>query len=279
MKKNIQIIKPKKNWFDIDFVELFYYRDLIFFLVRRDFVTFYKQTILGPLWYLIQPLIQTILFTVIFGRLAQISTDGAEPFLFYMCGSVIWGYFSICVVNNSNTFISNINIFSKVYFPRLIVPISNVIISLVQFIIQFILLICFLLYFSLNGTPIDINLNIIFLPILLMHVALLSFGFGILFSSITTKYKDLKYVLTFGIQLWMFATPIVYPLSIVPKEYIWLAVLNPMAPVVEAFRSIVISSSELNLYHYSLSLIITILICFLGLILFSRIEKSFIDTI
>ena len=273
------IIKPKSNIFEFNYREIYHYRDLIFLFVKRDFVTFYKQTILGPLWYIIQPLINTLIFTIIFGNLAKISTEGVPPFLFYFAGNVIWGYFAICLSTTSNTFVGNKDIFSKVYFPRIIVPISNVIIGLMQFIIQFILFLCFLFYFYYLGLEIELNLSLFFIPLLLLNVALIGLGFGLLISSLTSKYRDLTFVMGFGVQLWMYATPIVYPLSIVPEKYRILISLNPMTSVVECFRQIFYQESIIELKYIITSLIITVLICFIGIVFFNKTEKNFLDTV
>ena len=203
------VIKPKTGWFDIHLGELYRYRDLIYMFVKRDFVTFYKQTILGPLWYIIQPLVNTLVFTIIFGKIAKISTDGIPPFLFYMAGTVVWGYFAACLTGTSNTFVSNAGIFGKVYFPRLTVPVSNVIIGLLQFGIQFVLFLGFLIYFIWRGAEIHPNYFIFAMPLVLLQMAILGLGFGILISSLTTKYRDLTFAMGFGVQLWMYATPVV----------------------------------------------------------------------
>ena len=212
------IISSNKNFLFLNLKEILKYKDLIFLLVKRDFVVFYKQTILGPLWYILQPLINTIIFTIIFGNIAKIPTDGLPPFLFYMSGNVIWMYFSTCLTLTSNTFISNTHIFSKVYFPRLTIPISFVIISLLQLFIQLIIFICFIIYYSIDLEIFNFSINLLYLPLLILLTAFISIGFGILISSLTTKYRDLTFVLSFGVQLWMFATPIVYPLSLVNQR-------------------------------------------------------------
>ena len=273
------VIKPKTSWFEINFTELFKYKDLILLLVKRDFVVFYKQTILGPLWYIIQPLVNTIVFTIIFGKLAKISTDGIPPFIFYMSGTVVWGYFALCVTLTSNTFNQNKDIFGKVYFPRLTVPVAHVIISLLQFAISFFIFISFLIYFKVSGSLININIYVLFLPLIILQMAILGLGFGILISSLTTKYKDLTFVMSFFVQLWMYATPIVYPLSIVPEKYRIISVLNPMTSVVECFRGAFLGVTSIELNHILISLIFTIFIFFIGILLFNRIEKSFMDTV
>ena len=249
--------------------------------VKRDFVTFYKQTILGPLWYLIQPLVNTIVFTIIFGKLAQISTDGTDPFIFYMSGTVIWGYFATSLTTNSTIFLSNSNIFGKVYFPRYTVPIANTIIALLQFITQFFLFLSFYIYFLLNGAELNFKLHLIilFLPLILIQTSMLGIGFGSIFSSLTTKYRDLTFVLSFGVQLWMFATPIVYPFSIIPDKYRILASVNPMTSVVESFRYLFFGVSEIELIHIIISSLVTFFIFIYGYLIFNKVEKNFMDTI
>ena len=272
-------IKPNIGWFEINIKELFHYRDLIWLFVKRDFVTFYKQTILGPIWYIIQPLINTIVFTIIFGNLAKISTDGIPPFIFYLTGTVAWSYFASCITLTSNTFNKNADIFGKVYFPRIAIPIANVIISLLQFFIQFTVFLLFLVYFKSQGSLIYPNIYILALPLIILQMAVLGLGFGILISSLTTKYKDLTFVMSFFVQLWMFATPIVYPLSIVPEKYKFYVALNPMTSIVETFRGAFLGVSSIELTHILISVLFTISIFFLGLLLFNRVEKSFMDTI
>jgi len=273
------IIKPKTGWFDIHLGELWTYRDLIGMFVKRDFVTLYKQTVLGPLWYFIQPLFTTIVFTIIFGKVAKIPTDKIPPFIFYMSGTVIWAYFSACLSKTSDTFNTNARIFGKVYFPRLTVPISSVIISLLQFSIQFLLFLAFYFYFKNKGAPIHSGIWILALPILLIQMALLGLGIGILVSSLTTKYKDLRIVMGFITQLWMYGTPIVYPLSLVPD---WLRpwyVLNPMVAVVESFRYAFLGSATIQWSYVGVSWLVTIFMLFLGIVMFNRIEKTFMDTV
>lgn len=273
------VVKPKTGWFDINLGELYRYRDLIYMFVHRDFVTFYKQTILGPLWYIIQPIVNTLVFTIIFGKLANISTDGTPPFLFYMAGTIAWSYFAACLNATSNTFVQNAGIFGKVYFPRLAVPISHVIISLLQFGIQFVIFLGFLIWFLLQGADVKPNYFILIIPFVLFQMAILGLGFGILISSLTTKYRDLTFVMSFGIQLWMYATPIVYPLSIVPERYRMLVALNPMTSVVECFRSAFLGVSSIEPVHIAISASVTLLVLFFGVIMFSRIEKTFMDTV
>lgn len=273
------VIKPKTGWFDINLKELWFYRDLVVMFVKRDFVTLYKQTILGPLWYIIQPLVTTLMFTIIFGRVAKIPTDEVPPFLFYMAGNVMWGYFAASLTATSNTFTNNAAVFGKVYFPRLTVPLATVILNFLQFGIQFILFLGFYWYFITKGAPIDPNGWICGMPVLLLQMALLSFGLGVLFSSMTTKYKDLRFAMTFVIQIWMYATPIVYPLSQVPETYrLWYSI-NPMVAIVESFRYAFLGSGVLELSHIGISWTVTLVILFCGIVLFSRIEKTFMDTV
>jgi len=273
------IIKPKTGWFDIDLAELWKYRDLINLFIKRDFVTFYKQTILGPLWYIIQPLFTTIVFTIIFGRVAKIPTDNIPPFLFYMAGNVVWGYFATSLTQTSNTFNANAGIFGKVYFPRLTVPISVVIVNFLQFFIQFFLFLGFYFFFMIKGAPIHPKIWIGAIPLILLQMAFLSFGIGILLSSMTTKYKDLRFAMGFLLQLWMYATPIVYPLTQVPD---WLRpyyVLNPMVSLVECFRYAFFGTSAIQLSHICLSWAVTAVFFLSGIALFNRIEKTFMDTV
>jgi lipopolysaccharide transport system permease protein len=273
------IIRPVSGWFDIHLGELWRYRDLIMLFVRRDFVAVYKQTILGPLWFLIQPLFTTIVFTIIFGRIAKIPTDGLPQILFYMSGVVAWNYFAGCLNKTSDTFVGNAHLFGKVYFPRLTVPISIVISNLVTFGIQFILFLCFFLYFYLNGANITMRPLVLITPLLILQMAALGLGFGIIVSSLTTKYRDLTQLVGFGVQLWMFATPIVYPTSRIPAKWQWIIALNPMAPIIEIFRYAFLGAGTIIPWQIALSLSVTMLVLLIGIVIFSRIEKSFMDTV
>jgi lipopolysaccharide transport system permease protein len=242
-------------------------------------VSVYKQTILGPLWFLIQPLFTTVIFTVIFGKVAKIPTDGLPQPLFYMAGVVAWSYFSGCLNKTSNTFVGNAGIFGKVWFPRLTVPISNVISSLVSFGIQFALFLCFLLYYYTAGTSVRITPLVLLAPLLILQMAALGLGFGIIVSSLTTKYRDLTHLVGFGVQLWMYATPVVYPISQIPPKWQWVIALNPMSPVIEVFRYIFLGAGTVNGFQIGMSILTTFLVLFIGIVLFSRIEKSFMDTV
>jgi lipopolysaccharide transport system permease protein len=273
------IIGPERGWFNFDFPELWRYRDLILLFVRRDFVAMYKQTILGPLWFFLQPLFTTVIFTVVFGNIARIPTDGAPPFLFYLAGNVCWGYFSGCLIATSDTFSGNASIFGKVYFPRLAVPISIVISNLFKFLIQFALFGFFSAFYYAKGADVRPTLWIATLPLLLLQMGLLGLGCGILVSSMTTKYRDLTLLTGFGVQLWMYATPVVYPLSQVPERYQWVVALNPMTAVVEGFRGAFIGAGGCHVQVALTGAMVTLLILLAGLAMFSRVEKTFMDTV
>jgi len=275
------VIGPKRGWFDLRLKDIWLYRDLVFHFVRRDFVAFYKQTILGPLWYIIQPLLTTLVFTVIFGKVARIPTDNIPPFIFYLSGTVAWGYFSNCLKETSDTFITNSKIFGKVYFPRLTVPLSVVIINMVKFGIQFLLFLGFLVYFIAGSAPVKPkpNLYILLLPVLLLQMAILSLGAGILISSMTTKYRDIKFLVGFGLQLWMYATPVVYPVSVVPERFRFFYMLNPIASIVETFRHAFLGTGMVNGVEILISWGVTMLLLFSGIILFNRVDKTFMDTV
>ncbi|TSK08986.1 MAG: ABC transporter permease [Geobacter sp.] len=274
-----KVIRPRNGWFDVDLREIWRYRDLIALFVWRDFVAVYKQTILGPLWYLIQPLLTTLVFTVIFGSVAKLPTEGIPPFLFYFSGVVAWRYFADCLNNTSNTFVGNAHLFGKVYFPRITVPVSVVISSLVAFAIQFLLLLLFFAYYRWSGAPVQPHPLLLILPLLVAQMAALGLGFGIIVSAMTTRYRDLTHLVAFGVQLWMFATPVVYPASSVPAKWQWLLVVNPMAPVVEMFRYASLGTGTVSLANWAVSLLTTAAVLFAGVLLFSRVEKTFMDTV
>lgn len=273
------VIEPQRGWLDLRLGELWRYRDLVMLFVRRDFVSVYKQTILGPLWYLIQPLLTTIVFTVIFGNIASLPTDGLPPFLFYLSGTVIWSYFAECLNKTSVTFISNAGLFGKVYFPRLAVPVSILISNLISFAIQFGLFLVFAGYFWLQGAEVHPNLWVLATPLLLLMMAGLGLGFGIIVSSLTTRYRDLRFLVTFGVQLWMYATPVIYPVSSIPEQYQPLILANPLTPIVEAFRYAFLGAGSVVIIHLLYSIIFILCTVFIGTLLFNRVERSFMDTI
>jgi lipopolysaccharide transport system permease protein len=273
------IIRPKVGWFDFNMKELWQYRDLILLFVRRDFVSVYQQTILGPLWFIIQPLLTTVMFTIVFGNIANIPTDGLPHLLFYLSGTVTWSYFSECLNKTSNTFIANAGIFGKVYFPRLSVPVSIVISNLIAFALQFSIFLCFLIYYIIKGNTVIPNSMILFTPILILMMALLGLGLGIIISALTTKYRDLRFLVNFGIQLFMYATPVIYPLSVIPEKYrVWILV-NPMTSIVETFRYAYLGKGAFEWNYLGISAIFTLCILFVGIMLFSKIEKTFMDTV
>ena len=273
------VILPKVGWFDVDFKELWRYKDFILLFVRRDFVAIYKQTILGPLWFIIQPLLTTIMFTIVFGNIAKISTDGLPKMLFYLSGTVTWSYFVSCLNSTSDTFIANAEIFGKVYFPRLAVPISIVISNLISYGLQFAFFLCFLTYYLILRSDIHPNLTILLTPVLLVIMAGLGLGLGIIISSLTTKYRDLRFLITFGVQLFMYATPVVYPVSVVPDKYKPFILANPMTPIIETFRYAYLGNGAFSWSYLGLSAATTIVILFIGLMMFGRVEKTFMDTV
>ena len=273
------IIKPKTGWFDINLKELIQYKDLIVMFVKRDFKTMYKQTILGPLWIIINPLMTTLMFTVVFGNIANISTDGMPQIVFYMLGTTVWTYFSSCLTKTSSTFTGNAAIFGKVYFPRLVTPISTVISGLINFGVQFLMFLGFMAYFMIKGSPIEPNLWILITPLLLVQLAALALGFGIIISSMTTKYRDLAVLVGFGVQLWMYATPVVYPASQIGGKLKTLMMLNPVSPIVESFRYAFLGSGSIPWNYLGISVVTTLVVLFAGVVLFSRVEKTFMDTV
>ena len=273
------IIKPKTGWFDINLKELVQYKDLIVMFVKRDFKTMYKQTILGPLWIIINPLMTTLMFTVVFGNIANIPTDGMPQIVFYMLGTTVWTYFSSCLTKTSSTFTGNAAIFGKVYFPRLVTPISTVISGLINFGVQFLMFLGFMAYFMIKGSPIEPNLWILITPLLLVQLAALALGFGIIISSMTTKYRDLAVLVGFGVQLWMYATPVVYPASQIGGKLKTLMMLNPVSPIVESFRYAFLGSGSIPWNYLGISVVTTLVVLFAGVVLFSRVEKTFMDTV
>jgi len=273
------VIESKSSLFELKLNSLAHYLDLLVLFVKRDITVTYKQTILGPLWFFIQPILTTIIFTFVFGKIANISTDGIPQPLFYMCGIVIWNFFADCFNKTSNTFTQNASIFGKVYFPRLISPLSIVISNLLKFLIQFSLFIFLYVFYGLNGSFMHVNLSILLLPLLIFIMATLGLGLGVIFSSLTTKYKDLTFLIQFGVQLLMYATPVIYPLSSISEKYKTLILLNPISSVVETFKYIFFNKGEISLLWLIYSLIITLVIFFLGIIVFNKTEQTFMDTV
>jgi len=274
-----EIIEPHGHIFDLKLKELWKYRDLIYLFVHRDFVAQYKQTILGPAWHFIQPLFTTITFTIIFGKIAQISTDGVPPFIFYMAGTVIWTYFSGVLTATSGTFTGNAGIFGKVYFPRLAVPVAHVVSKLIAFAIQFVFFLFFLGYFIWKGSDIHPNIWIIATPLLLLMMAGFGFSLGIIISALTTRYRDLTVLVGFGVQLLMYASPVIYPLSALSEEWRFWMGLNPIAPIIELFRYAYLGAGSLNLLMLGTSFLIIAVILFIGILIFNRTERTFMDTV
>lgn len=273
------IIKPKRAWFDLNLKELFRYRDLIMLFVRRTFVSQYKQTILGPAWAVIQPLLTTVVLTVVFGNIAGLAPSGVPTFAFYLCGSVAWTYFSSCLTSTSTTFTANAAIMGKVYFPRLVMPVSSVISQLISFAIQFCFFLIFWVYYIISGANIHPNAYIVMTPLFLLHLAMLSLGVGIVISAMTTKYRDLAMVVGFGVQLWMYATPVAYDISVIPDKFLSLYMLNPVTPIITMFRYAYLGVGEPCMPFYAISFAVTLAVLFIGILMFNRVEKTFMDTV
>lgn len=275
-----EIISPKTGLFDVKLAELWRYRDLIMLFVRRDFVSTYKQTILGPIWFFIQPLFTTLIFTLVFSQIARLSTDGLPPILFYLSGVTLWTYFSDCFSKTSNVFVANAGIFGKVYFPRLTSPVSIIISNLIKFAIQLVLFGCIYAYYIINHQiAFQITWTIILFPFLVVLMAFLGLGLGIIFSSLTTKYRDLSFLLQFAIQLLMYATPIIYPISSVSGKLKTILMLNPLTPVIETFRVLLFGIGAIDINGLIYCTVFTILTLFFGILIFNRVEKSFMDTV
>ena len=272
-------IKPQTSLLQLNLKDLWRYRDLLRMFVKRDVVTVYKQTILGPIWFVVQPILTTAIYVLVFGNIANISTDGLPQVLFYLSGIVIWNYFSESFTNTSKTFKENENIFGKVYFPRLVVPLSKIVSGLLKFFIQFAFFLCILAYFIIQGAGVNPNIYLLTLPFLMALMALLGLGSGIIFTSLTAKYRDLTFLITFGVQLLMYATPVIYPMSTVPEKYKIFILANPITPIVEAFRYALLGSGTFSWWHLSYSAGFTLVLLFFGIIIFNKTEKTFMDTV
>jgi len=272
-------IKAESSLFSINFREIWHYRDLLFMLVKRDFITFYKQTILGPLWFIVQPLLTTLIFVILFGNIAKLSTDGIPQLAFYLAGITIWNYFSESLTKTSSVFTANASIFGKVYFPRLIMPLSIVASSLLKFAVQFALFILVVLYYTFVAQSIQPNIWILFTPVLILLMALFALGVGMIFSSLTTKYKDLTFLLAFGIQLFMYITPVVYPSSALPEKFQILAKINPLSSIFECFRYAYLGTGTFTITDLLISSVVIVFLFFTGVLVFNKVEKSFMDTV
>jgi lipopolysaccharide transport system permease protein len=273
------IIEPQTSLFDLNLKDVWRYRDLLWMFVKRDFVSFYKQTILGPLWFFIQPLFTTITYTFIFGGLANLSTDDLPQPLFYMAGITAWNYFSDCITKTSTVFKDNANIFGKVYFPRLILPLSIVASNLVRFAVQMLLMIIMMFFYYYKGASFHVTWAILLFPILVLLMALLGLGLGLIITALTTKYRDLSFLITFGVQLLMYTTTVIYPLSSAPEKYKSLISLNPMTGIIECFRFALFGQGFLTINSIVYSTIFTFLSLVIGVLVFNKTEKTFVDTV
>jgi lipopolysaccharide transport system permease protein len=274
-------IKPKASLLDLNLKEVWRYRDLMMLFVRRDFVAQYKQTILGPLWHIIQPVLTTIMFLLVFGKIANIPTDGIEPILFYMSGITIWNYFATCLTATSNTFVANAHIFGKVYFPRLVLPLSIVMSNIVKLGIQFgILFLCMIWFAVFRNVPIVFGINWLLIPVLVIIMAGIGLGLGIIISSLTTKYRDFTVLIGFAVQLFMYATPVAYPLSFLKdKSFAPFIEWNPLSPVVEGFRYALFNTGNFDLLSLGYSVIFMFVVLLIGAVYFSKVERTFMDTV
>lgn len=273
-------ISSKRKWFELNLKEVWQYRDLIVLFTKRNFVLTYKQTILGPAWIFLNPFISSIIYTIVFGGIAGMSTEGVPKILFYLCSNAIWLYFSTIITKNAATFTQNANVFGKVYFPRLTIPVSNVLSAMVQFLVQMSMVLVFLVYYVIKGEVTPNWWAFLLIPGILVHLGVMGLGFGIIISSLTTKYRDLAILVTFGVQLWMYATPIVYPLTQIENVFLKTVIMiNPVTAPVEAFRFAVLGQGSIHMGFIVLSCIITIAVALLGIMIFNRVEKNFMDTV
>lgn len=275
-------IKPKRHAFDLNLREIWDYRDLAFMFVKRDIITSYKQTVLGPIWFFIQPIFTTLIYIVVFGNIAKVSTDGVPMVLFYLSGIVMWNYFSESFTTTSKTFADNANIFGKVYFPRLIMPMSKIVSGLIRFFIQLTLFLSVYFYYLFKGTPdIGPNLTLLLLPVYLLTMALMGLGFGIIFTSLTTKYRDLNFLLAFGVQLLMYATPVIYPLSSLEPDSIMrkFLIANPLTSLLEAVKYGFLGHGYFNVPLLCYSVAFSVVVLLLGIVIFHKTERNFIDTV
>lgn len=273
-------ITAKHNWFDLNLKEVWQYRDLIILFTKRTFALTYKQTVLGPVWIFLNPFLTSIIYTFVFGGIAGMSTDGIPQILFYLCSNAVWVFFSGCVTKNASTFTANAGVFGKVYFPRLTTPISNVLSSVVQFGVQMILVIVFLIYYVIRGEVSPNWLAWLLIPLVLIHLGVLGLGFGIIISSLTTKYRDLAILVTFGVQLWMYATPVIYPLSQLGDGLLKKVIMiNPVTAPMEVFRYAILGQGTIVPEYYMVSVIVSIVVAVFGVMIFNKVEKTFMDTV
>jgi len=275
-------ITPKNKFFTLNLKEVWQYRDLLLLFVKRDVVTVYKQTVLGPLWYLIQPLFTSVTFTIIFNTVAGIETGTIPPFLFNLAGIMVWNYFTACLSGTSDTFKANASIFGKVYFPRIITPLSVVVSNLIKFGIQFFIFVAFYLFFFIQGAPLSLNVYVLFFPFLILLMGILGLGLGMLISSMVTKYRDLSYLISFGVQLLMYLSAVMYPMALIRQkmpDYAWLVQYNPLAYIIETTRYILLGVGTVSVWGLVYTVCITVIVFFVGVLVFNKTEKSFIDTV
>ncbi len=276
---DITTIEAKRGLFSINFKELWQYRDLVILFVKRDLKNLYKQTILGPLWIIIKPFLSTFVFTVIFGIIANISTDGVPQFLFYMSGNIVWSLFSSTLSGNSSIFVSNRRLFGKVYFPRLVMSVSGIVYNFINFLLQAVVFIILVACYWISGANVHPNFFVFLSPFLIIELSLLATGFGLIISAVTTKYRDLGILVSFGLTLWMYVTPIVYPASQIPEFFRWALMLNPVAPIIETMRYAFLGSGSFEWFYLLISLFVTIVVVFCGVVVFNQVEKNFIDMV
>lgn len=272
-------IKSKNGWFDVDLKELYRYRDLVFLFFKRNYITRYKQTILGPLWLILSPLITVSLYALVFGRLAGLSTEGTPHFVFYLCSNALWTFFATSLTQTAGTFTANAAIMGKVYFPRLVMPVSSVLTGLSDMMIQVAMLVVIMVGYAISGHVFNIGFSLLLAPLIVLQAGFLGLGCGIIVAALTTKYRDLAVLVAFGVQLWMYATPVVYSTALVPEKYLAFYMLNPMTPMMECWRNAVTGSGTFYAGYWGISWITTLLVLLGGVLLFSRVEKTFMDTV
>lgn len=275
----ITVVNSKRGLFSLNLRELWSYRDLVVLFVKRDLKNVYKQTVLGPVWIIINPFLSSFIFTVIFGMIANISTNGVPQFLFYMSGNILWSYFSSCFNRACSTFLSNARIFSKVYFPRLVMPLSGILYNSITFLIQFLMFVILTVIYFVLGQNVRPNILTLALPLFMLHTAFLGTGVGLIVSSLTTKYRDLNVLVSFGLSLWMYVTPIVYPVSQIPQNLRAIMLLNPAAPIIEAFRFAFLGSGSIEPMYIIISVLVTAALLTVGMLVFNQVEKNYIDTV
>lgn len=272
-------IKSKTGWFDIDLKELARYKDLIFLFVKRNYTTRYKQTILGPLWQIINPALTVTLYAIVFGNIAKLSTDDVPQFVFYLCSNALWAFFATCIQSTASTFTANAGILGKVYFPRLVMPISSVLTAMIDLLVQIAMLVVVMLGYVIAGYHFATGAAILWTPLIIIQISLLGLGCGIIIAALTTKYRDLVVLVSFGVQLWMYASPIVYTVAQIPKKFYGIYMLNPIAPIVTMWRHAILGTGTVPMFYWLISWGVTAAVLFIGVLLFSRIEKTFMDTV